>query len=185
MRSIQSVDVAGEGEPLEPVFGQPKLGHPLWVAPGLEHVVVQLVTLDVLGDLGLELARHILAFETEPHRMVEDRGHGCVDAFDRLVPVGVERRAGREPDLDLGWIATGLRGARRDPLDRVGDHLGQQAGAGDHAIKEPATEMQGLRPFGTEGDRDALAHRLADASGHAVADRHRCPRRSRSDPARR
>ena len=33
-----------------------------------------------------------------------------MDAFDRLVPVGVERRAGGEPDLDLGRIATRLAG---------------------------------------------------------------------------
>ena len=84
-----------------------------------------------------------------------------MDAFDRLVPVGVERRAGGEPDLDLGRIATRRPGARRDPLDGVGDHLGQQAGAGNHAIKEPAAKMQGLGPFGTERDRDPLAHRLA------------------------
>lgn len=84
-----------------------------------------------------------------------------MDAFDRLVPVGVERRARREPDLDLGGIATRGPGARRDPLDGVGDHLGQEAGAGDHAVKELAAEMQGLGPFGTERDRDPLAHRLA------------------------
>ena len=52
-------------------------------------------------------------------------------------------------------------GARRDPLDRVRDHLRQEAGAGDHAIKEPAAEMQGLGPLGTERDRDPFAHRLA------------------------
>ena len=84
-----------------------------------------------------------------------------MDAFDRLVPVGIERRAGCEPDLDLGGIAARGPGTRRDPLDRVRDHLGQQAGAGNHAIKEPATEMQRLGPFGTERDRDAVAHRLA------------------------
>src|ERR1700674_5129097 len=58
------VDVAGEGEPLKPVFGQPKLGHSLRVTPGLEHVVVQLVALDVFGNLGPELGGHVLAVET-------------------------------------------------------------------------------------------------------------------------
>src|SRR3954466_2503817 len=84
-----------------------------------------------------------------------------MDAFDRLVAVGIERRAGREPDLDLGWIATRFAGTRRDPRDRVRDHLGQQAGAGNHPVKEPAAKVQGLGSLGTERDRDALAHRLA------------------------
>ena len=45
------VGVSGEGEPLEPIFGQAQLGHSLWIAPGLEHVVVEPGALDVLGDL--------------------------------------------------------------------------------------------------------------------------------------
>ena len=49
----------------------------------------------------------------------------------------------------------------RDPFQGVGDHLGEQAGAGNHAIAEPAAKTQGLGPFGTERDRDPVAHRLA------------------------
>ena len=36
-----------------------------------------------------------------------------------------------------------------------------QAGAGNHAIEDSAAKMQGLGPFGTESDGNAVAHRLA------------------------
>src|SRR6266852_4469707 len=125
----------------------------------MEHVIVKHVPIDVLLNLCSEVGRNVFTLEGRPHRVVQDRRHRRLDALDRLFTILVQRRAGREPDVDLGWIATRLTGSGVDSSDTVFDHIRQEPGAGYDPVADSPTQVQHPRTFGADRDGNALAHR--------------------------
>src|SRR6266852_8989190 len=103
----------------------------------MEHVIVKHVPIDVLLNLCSEVGRNVLALEGVSHRVVQDGRHRRLNALDRLFSVLVQRRAGREPDVDVGWIATRVTGSGVDSSDAVFDYIGQEPGAGYERVADP------------------------------------------------
>src|SRR5262249_25055844 len=133
----------------------------LGILSGVEHMIVEHVAVDVLLDLPAQLVGDPLVVEPEAHRVVQDRGDRGLHALDRGVAVAVERGARREPDVDAGGIAAGLARARVDARDRVLDHLGQEAGARDHAVPDAAAQVQHAWTLGADRDRNPRTDRTA------------------------
>src|SRR5262249_56930475 len=80
-----------------------------------------------------------------------------LDALDSAVAILVERRARREPDVDVGRIAPGFAGPGVDARDRVVDGGGKQPGPGGDAVADAPAQMQHLRALGADVDGNALA----------------------------
>ena len=87
MRAIQSRGAPASAKRSMRVVGQAELLHALGIPARVQHVVVELVAVDVVLDLGPELVGHVLAVEAEAHGVVQDRRHRGLDAVDGPVAV--------------------------------------------------------------------------------------------------
>src|SRR5215470_15660803 len=147
--------VAGQREAIEGVAGQTELLHPAGVPALGQDVVVELVAVDVLLDLRADLVGYMLAVEPEPHGMIQDRRYRGLDVLDGAVPIVVQRRARREPDVDVVRVASGLARAGLDARDRVLDDRREQTCPGGHAVADPAAQVEHLRTLGADRDGNA------------------------------